>query len=161
APARQCAGGFLAGRPGGNRRGRERTHRAPAGGGRPGTGRGRGIWPRGGTEPHRGTGRPARRGRASPPGPGRCPSGRRRPRVPTTRATAVQVFLTEYAASVNDGRRWLHQANYWLYHEAGADLSVLLPSGAVLLGVAIDNASVVPLQPGAEEVWVPLPGGAG
>jgi hypothetical protein len=86
---------------------------------------------------------------------------RLRPRTPASRAAVVQVFLTEFAASVSNGQRWLHQATYWLYHEAGADLSVVLPPGATLLSVAMDNVSVLPLQSGSDRLWLPLPGGAG
>jgi hypothetical protein len=78
-----------------------------------------------------------------------------------TRPTPVQLLLTEHAASVADGHRWIHQATYWLYHEAGADLNITLPEGAAVLAVAIDGVSVPPLQPGPDRVWLPLPGGAG
>jgi hypothetical protein len=84
-----------------------------------------------------------------------------RSRVEAFRPAAVQVYLTEHAAAVADGRRWTHKATYWLYHEAGADLSVLLPSGASVLSVTVDGLSVPPLQPGAERLWLPLAGGAG
>src|SRR5204862_139092 len=34
----------------------------------------------------------------------------------------VRVFLAEHAAAVPDGRGWLHEACYRLYHAAGGDL---------------------------------------
>src|SRR5262249_13092309 len=52
-------------------------------------------------------------------------------------------------------------ATYWVYHEAGADLSVTLPAGATIVGIAIDGISVPPLQPEADRLWLPLPGGTG
>ena len=85
---------------------------------------------------------------------------RLRTRLPPARSAAVQLFLTENAALVGDGQRWLHQTTWWLHHEAGADLSLLLPEHAQLLGVAIDNVGVPPLQPSADRLWLPLPGGA-
>jgi hypothetical protein len=86
---------------------------------------------------------------------------RLRSRLEISRPAPVQVFLTEHAAAVADGRRWTHTATYWLYHEAGADLSVGLPVGASILSVTVDGLSVPPLQPGAERLWLPLAGGAG
>jgi len=86
---------------------------------------------------------------------------RLRSRLEISRPAPVQVFLTEHAAAVADGRRWNHTATYWLYHEAGADFSVVLPAGASILSVTVDGLSVPPLQPGAERLWLPLAGGAG
>jgi hypothetical protein len=86
---------------------------------------------------------------------------RLRSRLENIRPAPVQVFLTEHAAAVADGRRWSHTATYWLYHDAGADLSVVLPPGASVLSVIVDGLSVPPLQPGAERLWLPLAGGAG
>jgi hypothetical protein len=86
---------------------------------------------------------------------------RLRLRSAPARTGTVKVFLTEHASAVADGQRWQHQAVYWLWHEAGSDLSLSLPPDATLLGVAIDGASVPPLQPGADRLWLPLPGGAG
>ncbi|MBY0522421.1 MAG: hypothetical protein K2R98_03445 [Gemmataceae bacterium] len=86
---------------------------------------------------------------------------RLRPRSAATRPSPVQVLLTEHAMAVADGRRWIHQATYWLYHEAGTDLSVTLPTGASVLAVAIDGVGVPPLEPGTERLWLPLSGGAG
>src|SRR5262249_10355984 len=81
--------------------------------------------------------------------------------TPIPRTGAVQVFQTNFGASIMDERHWLHQATYWLYHEAGADLSVIMPKGATVLGVAIDGISMPPLQAGEDRLWLPLPGGAG
>jgi hypothetical protein len=86
---------------------------------------------------------------------------RLRPQIPVPRTGAVQVFQTKYGASVTDQATWLHQATYWLYHEAGADLSFLMPAGATVLGVAVDGVSMPPLQAGEDRLWLPLPGGAG
>jgi hypothetical protein len=75
----------------------------------------------------------------------------------------VRVFLTEQAARVADGRHWVHEATYWLYHEGTSDLGVTLPEGAEVLGAAVDGADVTPLQPdrGSTSLWLPLPGGSG
>lgn len=86
---------------------------------------------------------------------------RLRPRLPAPRTGAVQAFLSEHSASVISERRWLHQAMYWLHHDAGADLSTALPPNAVLLGLAIDGVSVPPLQAADDRLWLSLPGGAG
>jgi hypothetical protein len=83
------------------------------------------------------------------------------PGYPVAGTAPVQVFLTELAAAVVDGRRWVHQATYWLYHEAGTDLSIELPAAATVLAVAIDGTEVTPLQPARERLWLPLPGRAG
>lgn len=75
----------------------------------------------------------------------------------------IQVFLSEHRAAVVDGHHWVHQATYWLYHEASTDLNVTLPQGAVVLEAAVDGMAIAPLQPNpaAPAVWLPLPGGTG
>jgi hypothetical protein len=73
----------------------------------------------------------------------------------------VRVFLAEHAAAVPDGRGWLHEACYRLYHAAGADLRVRLPAGAAVRGVTVDGSVVTPLVAEPGTLWVPLPGGAG
>jgi hypothetical protein len=73
----------------------------------------------------------------------------------------VQVFLCDRSAAVVDGRRWIHQAAYWLYHEAGRDLTLILPERTRVLAVALDGAEVVPLQPEPNRLWLPLSGSAG
>jgi hypothetical protein len=82
---------------------------------------------------------------------------RERPAGPTP----VRVFLAEQTASVADGRRWLHRAEWWLRHEAHTDLNVALPAAARVVAVALDGAEVAPLQPGPQRLWLPLPGRAG
>jgi hypothetical protein len=84
--------------------------------------------------------------------------------VPRARAAApVQVFLTEQAAAVADGRHWVHEATWWLFHEASTDLNVTLPPGARVLAAAVDGVEVMPWQaePAVPAVWLPLPGGTG
>jgi hypothetical protein len=76
-------------------------------------------------------------------------------------AGPTQLFLAERAAAVLDGRQWTHQATYWLYHEAGADLSLLWPRAIDVLSVRVDGARVTPLQPAPARLWLPLPGRSG
>jgi hypothetical protein len=86
---------------------------------------------------------------------------RLRPR-PGQAEPPIHVFLAEQSAAVVDGRRWGHQIVYSLYHEAGADLRVVLPQGAEpVRAVAVDGVEIVPLQPDPDRLWVPLPGSAG
>jgi hypothetical protein len=73
----------------------------------------------------------------------------------------VQVLLNEQTAAVLDGRRWLHQATYWLYHEAGAEVRARLPEGALLLALTLDGKEITPLQAGPDPLWLPLTGGSG
>lgn len=73
---------------------------------------------------------------------------------------AVQVFLTEYESAVVDGRGWMHEATYWLRHEAGTDLNLTLPAWAWTAGVTVDGSPVTPLQR-ERALWLPLPGDAG
>jgi hypothetical protein len=80
---------------------------------------------------------------------------------PHAGGSPVQVFLTEQAASVADGRRWSHQVVWWLHHEANTDLTVQLPAGARVVSVTVDEAAITPLQPSPRHVWLPLPGEAG
>lgn len=73
----------------------------------------------------------------------------------------VRVFLAEQSAAVIDGRRWAHEATYWLYHESNTDLNVVLPAEATVVTAAIDGREVVPLQPSPDRLWLPLPGATG
>jgi hypothetical protein len=84
-----------------------------------------------------------------------------RPRTRSLETPAVQVLFAEQECAVADGRRWVYQSTYWLYHEANTDLTFLLPSRARLLAVAVDDQTVAPLQPSPGRLWVPLPGSAG
>ena len=70
----------------------------------------------------------------------------------------VEVFLAEYRAAVADRGRWLHEAVYWLRHEANTDLNVALPADAEVLSVAVDGAEAPPLQPEPRRLWLPLTG---
>ena len=72
-------------------------------------------------------------------------------------AEAVQVFLSEQSALVADGRHWLHEATYWLRHEANAELNVVLPAPGRVVAASIDGAAVAPLQPEPTRLWLPLP----
>jgi hypothetical protein len=76
-------------------------------------------------------------------------------------AGPTQVFLAERAAAIRDGQHWMHQITYWLYHEAGADLSLVLPDAADILAVTVDGAEVTPLQAAPDRLWLPLPGRSG
>jgi hypothetical protein len=76
-------------------------------------------------------------------------------------APAIQVFLADHEAAVADGRRWIYQTTFWLYHETNVDLTCRLPEHAQLLAVALDDSALTPLQPAAGRLWVPLPGSAG
>src|SRR5439155_24932822 len=78
------------------------------------------------------------------------------PRRPAMAHGPVQIVLADQSAVVVDGWHWLYAATYWLHQEASSDLSFSLPSGATVLGVAIDGAENAPLQPGSDRLWVPL-----
>jgi hypothetical protein len=84
---------------------------------------------------------------------------RLRTRLPEPAARPIQVLLEEQSAAVLDGRRWVHQARYWLYHEAGSELLVHLPHGSRLLRLTLDGNDVAPLEFDPEQVWLPLTGG--
>jgi hypothetical protein len=79
---------------------------------------------------------------------------------PLVESKPAQLLFDEQAAAIVDGRRWLHQATYWLYQESGTHLGVLLPDGAALMMATLDGSEVTPLQAGSE-LWLPLPGGSG
>ncbi len=75
--------------------------------------------------------------------------------------TAVRVYLTERSARVTDGRRWLHEAVFWLRHEANTDLNITLPAAAELVTATVDDVAVTALQADRQRVWMALPGRAG
>jgi hypothetical protein len=85
------------------------------------------------------------------------------PRDAGARSAPVDVLLAEQEAAVQDGARWLHQAVYWLRHEAHTDLNVrwgvLAPVRVV--SVVVDGVETSPLQPEPNRLWLPLPGQAG
>jgi hypothetical protein len=69
----------------------------------------------------------------------------------------ARVLLDEQSAEVGDGRHWLHQATYWLYHPTGVDVVVRLPAGAEAWRATLDG-SPLPVPAGRRPIWVPLPG---
>lgn len=87
---------------------------------------------------------------------------RLRPLVSLTAEAPVRLVLTERTSAVPDGGRWLHQATYWLHHEAGSDLRIALPAGAALLpGLTINGSEAVALPSGQGSLWLRLPRQAG
>ncbi|HMC66199.1 MAG TPA: hypothetical protein VKI65_14780 [Gemmataceae bacterium] len=82
-----------------------------------------------------------------------------RPRAGAARGGRIQVFLAEHSAAVTDGRHWLHQARYWLAHEATANLGLELPIGARVLTATVDGRGVPVFQQGPQHLWLPLSGG--
>ncbi|HKB40992.1 MAG TPA: hypothetical protein VKD72_31485, partial [Gemmataceae bacterium] len=54
-------------------------------------------------------------------------------------APPVRVVLREQTSAAPDGRRWLHETTWWLYHPAPTDLLFTLPDGVVVLGVSVDG----------------------
>jgi hypothetical protein len=91
---------------------------------------------------------------------GKRPPGLRLRLLPRDRerpAEAIEVFLGEQSAFVADGRHWLHEATYWLRHEANAELNVALPAPGRVVAASVDGAAVTPLQPEATRLWLPLP----
>jgi hypothetical protein len=73
----------------------------------------------------------------------------------------VLLVLEEQDAAVLDGRRWTHRGTWRLFHRAGAELRFVLPAGAAMLAVTVDDAFVTPRQPSPDRLWVPLPAGGG
>jgi hypothetical protein len=86
---------------------------------------------------------------------------RLQPRPASAGSAPLRIELAEQTAALLDGRRWVHEATYWLFHEAGAALDVQPPEGARVLAVEIDGAEVPRSQPAAGHLWLALPGGAG
>jgi hypothetical protein len=83
------------------------------------------------------------------------------PHVRPAQASPLRVFLTDQSSAVVDGRRWLHEARYWLKHEAHSDLNVTFAAPARVVAVAVDGIETTPLQPEPSRLWLPLPGRAG
>jgi hypothetical protein len=73
----------------------------------------------------------------------------------------VAVLLTEHAAVLSEGGRWLHEVIFWVRHEANAELYLTLPARASVTAVAVSGGEVTPLQPDPDRLWVPLSGQAG
>jgi hypothetical protein len=84
-----------------------------------------------------------------------------RPAAALAGARPVQVLLVEQSAALLDGRHWGHEATYWLYYEAGTDLTFRLPAGTAVLTVTVDGHDVTPLQRDGKQLWLPLTGGSG
>jgi hypothetical protein len=76
-------------------------------------------------------------------------------------AAPIRVLLAERSAAVADNQRWLHEADYWLRHEAHTDLNWTLPAAARVVAVSLDGVDSPPLQPEPTRLWLPLPGVAG
>ena len=80
------------------------------------------------------------------------------PRDVAAAAAPIEVFLADYQAAVGGRDRWLHEAVYWLRHEANTDLNLTFPADAEVLSVSIDGAETAPLQAEPRRLWMPLTG---
>ncbi len=80
------------------------------------------------------------------------------PRDAAASAAPIEVYLAEYRAAPADVGRWLHEAVYWLRHDANTDLNLTLPADAEVLSVAIDDEAAAPLQAAPRRLWLPLTG---
>lgn len=83
------------------------------------------------------------------------------PASPVAAAAPPRILLADHAAAVGTGRRWRHQAVYWLYQETNAGLGIVLPDGAEIVTATVDQAEVVPLQRESGRVWLPRAGSEG
>jgi hypothetical protein len=83
------------------------------------------------------------------------------PRDHNTDATPVHVLFREHTLAVADNQHWLHEAVYWLRHEAHTDLNLTLPAAARVVAVSLDGVETPPLQPEPARLWLPLPGRPG
>ncbi len=73
----------------------------------------------------------------------------------------VQLLLAEHRMSVPDGRRWLHEAVFWLRHEAPTELRLRWPAGVEVVGTSIDDTALSVVQMERDQLWLPLSGPAG
>jgi hypothetical protein len=67
--------------------------------------------------------------------------------LPPTRqmqSAAARVYLLEQWAVVGDGRRWLHEARFWLSHEAHANLILDFAAPARVLAASMDGVEASP-----------------
>lgn len=77
------------------------------------------------------------------------------------RAEPAQVLLAELRVSVGDGQGWLHEARYWLRHDAPTELGVRLGPGGRPLSMQLDGIAI-PLRESQNDVlWIPLSGATG
>jgi hypothetical protein len=51
----------------------------------------------------------------------------------------IRVLLREQVSAAPDGRRWLHETTWWLYHPAPTELVFTLPEGVKILGATLDG----------------------
>jgi hypothetical protein len=73
---------------------------------------------------------------------------------------SVRCLLTEEAAAVVDGRHWLHQSTYWLYQDVNSDLQVVLPRGARVLSITLDDRPLATPRLEGGRLRMSLPGNA-
>jgi hypothetical protein len=73
----------------------------------------------------------------------------------------VQVLLAEHRLSVPDGTRWLHEAVFWLRHEAPAELRVRWQTAVEVVSTSIDDNQLSVVQTERGRLWLPLSGPAG
>ncbi len=78
------------------------------------------------------------------------------PRDASSSAAPIEVYLAEYRAAPADVGRWLHEAVYWLRHDANTDLNLTLPADAEVLSASIDDEETAPLQSSPRRLWLPL-----
>src|SRR5262249_47851182 len=83
------------------------------------------------------------------------------PRPGAAAASSIHLFLAEQTVAVTAGRRWLHQARYWLFHETATNVPLEMPAGVRVLMARVDGRTTPLLQPHSQQPWLPLSGGAG
>ncbi len=66
------------------------------------------------------------------------------PQARDQQAAPAHVYLVEQWAVVGDGRRWLHEARFWLGHEAHANLVLDFAAPARLLAASMDGVEATP-----------------
>jgi hypothetical protein len=73
----------------------------------------------------------------------------------------VQILLAEQRLSMPDGRRWLHEADFWLSHDSPTELRLSWPKAVELAGVLIDDNPVSVPRQDQTQLWLPLSGPGG
>jgi hypothetical protein len=76
-------------------------------------------------------------------------------------APPFRVLLAEQEAALGDRGHWIHQAHFLIFAQRGADLQMMLPGGARLLAVALDDIPVTSQRPAPNQCLLPLAGPAG
>jgi hypothetical protein len=67
-----------------------------------------------------------------------------------------KAFLTSHTLAVAESGQWTHEAVYWLLNEGKRELEIMMPPGASLSRIALDNVDATSFEESNQRILLPL-----